>query len=171
MAKAALNPPVLLEVRHERAPFDCGVPALNTYLQRFALDNQRSQSGRTYVATRGERVVGYYTLAAASVRRGETPARVAKGLAAHAVPVVLLARLAVDVGEQGQGLGAGLLKDALLRSVQAADIIGCRAVMVHAKDEAAARFYQRFGFEPASDNPFLLFLLLKDVKASLGMLP
>ena len=163
--------PAPLEGRHDLSAFDCGVPALNNYLKKFALQNQQSQSARTYVATRGERVVGYYTLAAASARREETPARVAKGLAAHPIPVILLARLAVDAGEKGAGLGAGLLKDALLRAVAAADIVGCRAVMVHAKDEALKAFYQRFGFEPSPTDPFRLFLLMKDIKASLGIAP
>jgi predicted N-acetyltransferase YhbS len=168
-APLPLNSPCPLEARHDVATFDCDVPALNNYLTKFALQNQRGQSARTYVATRGERVVGYYTLAAASARREETPARVAKGLAAHPVPVILLARLAVDAREKGKGLGAGLLKDALLRSVQAADIIGCRAVMVQAKDEAAKAFYRRFGFDPSPADPFRLFLLTKDIKASLGV--
>jgi predicted N-acetyltransferase YhbS len=168
MDQPPLNSPVPLDARHDVSAFDCGVPALNNYLKKFALQNQRSQSARTYVAARGESVVGYYTLAAASARREETPARVAKGLAAHPVPVVLLARLAVAGSEQGQGLGAGLLKDALLRAVQAADVIGCRAVMVHAKDDGAKAFYQRFGFEPSPADPFRLFLLLKDIKASSG---
>ena len=104
--KPPLNDPVPLDARHDLSAFDCDVPALNNYLKKFALHNQRSQSSRTYVATRGECVVGYYTLAAASARREETPARVAKGLAAHPVPVILLARLAVDSREMGQGLGA-----------------------------------------------------------------
>jgi GNAT superfamily N-acetyltransferase len=163
-----IDSPVPLDAGHDVSGFDCGVPALNRYLQKFALQNQRSQSARTYVTLRGPRVVGYYSLAAAPVRREEAPARVAKGLAAHPVPVILLARLAVDSTEKGKGLGAGLLKDALLRVVAAADIIGCRAVMVHAKDEAAKAFYQRYGFQPSPSDPFRLFLLLKDVKASLG---
>ena len=163
-----LNSPVPLDATHDVSAFDCGVPALNNYLRKFALQNQRGQSARTYVATRGECVVGYYTLAAASARREETPARVAKGLAAHPVPVILLARLAVDATEKGQGLGAGLLKDALLRAVQAADLIGCRAVMVHAKDEGARAFYERFGFEPSPTDPLRLFLLMKDVRASIS---
>jgi predicted N-acetyltransferase YhbS len=161
--KPPLHSPVPLDSAHDLSAFDCGVPALNTYLKKYALQSLRSQSARTYVATRGQSVVGYYTLAAGSVRREETPARVAKGLAAHPVPVILLARLAVDVTEKGKGIGAGLLKDALLRTVQAADIIGCRAVMVHAKDDAATAFYQRFGFESSPSDPFRLFLLLKDI--------
>lgn len=166
-----LNSPTPFTAAHDPSTFDCGVPALNDYLKKFALQNQRSQSARTYVATRGSAVVGYFTLAAGSVRRDETPARVAKGLAAHPVPVILLARLAVDVAEKGKGVGAGLLKDALLRAVQAADIVGCRAVLVHAKDDAAKAFYQRFGFEPSPADPFGLFLLMKDIRASLGTSP
>jgi len=168
-AKLQLDKPMALDASHDVSDFDCEVPALNNYLKKFALANQRNQSARTYVATRGQRVAGYYTLAAASARREETPARVAKGLAAHPVPVLLLARLAVDGREKGKGLGAGLLKDALLRAVQAANIIGCRAFMVHAKDESAHAFYRRFGFEPSPADPFQLFLLMKDIKASMGV--
>ncbi|MCI0683853.1 MAG: GNAT family N-acetyltransferase [Gemmataceae bacterium] len=169
MDNPPLDSPVPLSAEHDVSSFDCGAPALDSYLKKFALQNQGSESARTYVATRGLRVVGYYTLAAASARREETPARVAKGLAAHPVPVILLARLAVARSETGHGLGAGLLKDALLRVVAAADIIGCRAVMVHAKDEHARAFYLRFGFEPSPGDPLCLFLLLKDIKASLGI--
>jgi predicted N-acetyltransferase YhbS len=167
MEDRPLDKPVLLDVSHDVSHFDCGVAALNSYLKKYALQNQRGQSARTYVAIRGNRVCGYYTLAAASARREETPARIAKGLAAHPVPLILLARLAVDVVEKGKGLGSGLLKDALLRAVQAGDIIGCRAVMVHAKDDAAREFYIRFGFEPSASDPFRLFLLMKDIKESL----
>ncbi len=166
-----LHNPVPLDASHDLGAFDCEVAALNNYLRKVALDNQRGQSARTYVAARGNCVVGYYTLAAASARREETPARVAKGLAAHPVPLILLARLAVDRGEKGKGLGTGLLKDALLRAVAAADIVGCRAVMVHAKDDAAKAFYQRFGFESSPTDPFRLLLLMKDIKASLGVAP
>ena len=170
-AEPALTPPAPLNATHDLSAFDCEVPALNDYLKKFALANQSGQTARTYVATRGRRVVGYFTLAAGSVRREESPARVAKGLAAHPVPVILLARLAVDRNERGKGLGAGLLKDALLRAVQAADIIGCRAVMVHAKDDPAKSFYQHFGFEPSPGDPFRLLLLMKDIKASLPSRP
>src|SRR5690348_14599971 len=129
-----LDRPTALTANHDLSSFDCGAAALNDYLRKYAFQNHQSHSARTYVATRGRRVVGYYTLAAGSVRRDDTPTRVAKGQARHPVPVILLARLAVDRTEQGKGLGAGLLKDALLRAVQAADVIGCRAVLVHAKD-------------------------------------
>lgn len=163
-----LNSPVPLDGSHDRAGFDCGVGPLNDYLHKYALQNQQNRSARTYVATRGARVVGYYTLAAGSVSRADTPDRVAKGLANHPVPVILLARLAVDHSEQGQGLGRGLLKDALRRVVQAADLIGCRALLVHAKDDGAKAFYERFGFVPSPTHPLHLFLLVKDILANRG---
>jgi GNAT superfamily N-acetyltransferase len=163
-----LSSPVPLQATDDLSAFDCDVPALNDYLKKYALTNQQNRSARTYVAKRGEAVVGYYTLAAGSVSRAETPARVAKGLARHPVPVILLARLAVDRSERGKGLGRGLLKDALLRAAQAAEIIGSRAVLVHAKDQAAKAFYQRFGFEPSPVDELSLFLLTKDLKASMG---
>jgi predicted N-acetyltransferase YhbS len=166
-----LDSPVPLNATHDLPGFDCDVPALNDYLKKFALSNQQHQTARTYVTLRENQVLGYYTLAAGSVERAGTTARVSKGLAGHPVPVILLARLGVDVSEKGRGLGASLLMDALQRAVQAADIVGCRAVLVHAKDEAAKAFYQRFGFEPSPVDEFQLYLLMKDVKASLDQLP
>jgi len=108
----------------------------------------------------------YYTLAAGSVRRDDTPPRVVKGLGNYPVPIILLARRAVDRGEQGKGLGAALLKDAILRAAQAADIVGCRALLVHAKDQAAQAFYRRFGFESSPVNELHLYLLMKDILAN-----
>ncbi len=169
MAEASpLIAPVPIESTHNVAAFDCGAAALNDYLRKHALQNHQAHSARTYVAQRGNRVVAYYTLAAGSARREDVTARVAKGLARHPVPIILLARLAVDQLERGKGLGAGLLKDALLRAAQAADLIGCRAVLVHAKDEAAKAFYQRFGFESSPVDELHLYLLMKDIKASIG---
>jgi GNAT superfamily N-acetyltransferase len=161
--KPAVHSPVPLGRNHDLTAFDCGVEALNDYLRKYALVNQQNRSGKTYVAVRGERVVGYYTIAAGSVSREETPHRIAKGLGRYPVPVFLLARLAVDKGEQGQGLGASLLQDAVLRALQAADIVGCRAILTHAKDEAAKAFYLRFGFEPSPVNDLHLYLLMKDI--------
>jgi GNAT superfamily N-acetyltransferase len=108
-------------------------------------------------------VVGYYTLAAGSVSREETPQRVGQGLARYPVPITLLARLAVDLGEQGRGLGAALLKDAVLRTAQAAEIVGSRALLIHAKDDRARAFYRKFGFEPSPINDLHLYLLMKDI--------
>ncbi len=117
---------------------------------------------------RSRRVVGYYSIATGSVVRETAPARVAKGLASHPVPVLLLTRLAVDRSEQGNGLGSALLKDALRRMARAADIVGARAVLVHAIDTAAAQFYRRFDFEPSPVNDLHLMLLMKDLRTLIG---
>jgi GNAT superfamily N-acetyltransferase len=145
--------------------FDCGQPALNQFLQRYAWVNQKANSAQTYVCCKDSDVVGFYSLTVGSADTPEVPLRVAKGLARHPVPVMILARLAVDQAHQGKGLGRALLKDALLRTLQAADIAGIRALLVHAKDEAAQRWYQGWEFEPSPTDPFHLFLILKDLKA------
>src|SRR2546429_1168482 len=127
------RPPELLTVEHEVQDFDCGSPPLNNSLKRFAVSNNAAGSARTYICceTNSKTVAGYYSLCAASIEKAATAERVAKGMPAHPIPVVLLARLAVDQRQQGQGAGKGLLKDALLRCVAAADAIGIRAVLVH----------------------------------------
>lgn len=163
-----LNAPVLLTRSHDRNAFDSGVEALNEYLKRYALQNQKKHSARTYLATRGNRVVGYYSLAYGSVALDDAPATVKAGLARHPIPVMLLARLAVDSGEQGHGLGAALLKDAFLRTLQAADIAGLRAMIVHAKDDTARRFYEKYGFESSPIDAYHLFLRLSDILASMA---
>ena len=145
--------------------FDCGQAALNQFLQRYALVNQKAGSAQTYVCCHGEGVVGFYSLAVGSVEPQAVPSRVIKGLARHPVPVMILARLAVDAAHQRHGLGQALLKDALLRTAQAADIAGIRSLMVHAKDEAARQWYGSWEFEPSPTDPYHLFLLLKDLKA------
>lgn len=166
--KLPLRSPEALTERHDVSQFDCGSEALNRFLQRHALNNQRNQSARTYVALRGDtRVVGFYTMAAASAEFDFVPARIAKGLARHPIPLTLLARLAVDATEQGAGLGTGLLKDALKRFLQAQAIIAARAIVVQAKDDSACAFYQHFGFVASPIDPYHLFLLTKDIHASM----
>ena len=145
--------------------FDCGQPALNIYLQRFALGNQKANGAQTYVACCAQDVVGYYSLAVGSVEPSIAAPRVVKGMPKHPVPVMLLARLAVDNAYQGVGLGRSLLKDALIRTVRAADIAGIRALLVHAKDEAARSWYLQWEFEPSVTYPLHLYLLMKDLKA------
>ncbi|MBE1423875.1 GNAT superfamily N-acetyltransferase [Desulfomicrobium macestii] len=147
--------------------FDCGQPALNQFLQRFALMNQKASCAQTYVSIAKGRVAGFYSLAVGSVSPADAPCRVAKGLARHPVPVMILARLAVDVEYQRNGLGRALLKNALLRTLQAADIAGIRAVLVHAKDAQAREWYASWDFEPSMTDPYHLFLLLKDLKSAL----
>ena len=153
---------------HEVSRFDCGAhESLNDWLKRFALTNQRNESARTYVVHRNGSVVGYYSISAGSVSIEEAPTRIAKGLARHSIPVILLARLAVDKDEKGAGLGKALLKDALARIAQAADIVGARAVLVHAIDEQARRFYEHFDFEPSPIHELQLMLLMKDLRRAL----
>lgn len=162
-----------LDRSHRVEPFDCGDAALNRYISRFALNNQSSGSAQTYVAladgkTSEPSVVGYYSLAVGAVAHADAPPRVAKGLARHPVPVMLLARLAVAQAAQGKGLGAALLHDALARTLQAADIAGMRAVIVHAKDDDARRFYQHFDFDPSPSDAYHLYLLIKDLRNVAG---
>jgi GNAT superfamily N-acetyltransferase len=152
---------------HDVTLFDCGNQALNSWLIKYGWINQQADSAKTYVALAGNLVVGYYSLTTGSVHKHESPGRIAKGLANHPIGIVLLARLAVENGQQGKGLGKALLFDALSRIGEAADVVAVRAVMVHAIDEAARRFYEHFEFEPSPVDPFQLFLLLKDLRRAL----
>ena len=147
--------------------FDCGRDALNRFLIRYALQNQQAGASSTYVALADKEVAGYYTLVVGQVEYGDAPERLIKGLARHPVPIMLLARLAISAPWQGKGLGSGLLKDAMLRTLQAADIAGIRAFAVHAKDGEAKSFYERFDFVPSPSDPYHMFRLLKDVRAAL----
>jgi len=147
--------------------FDCGQAALNQFLQRYALVSQKANSAQTYVCCQGDVVVGFYSLAVGSVDPQAAPSGVMKGLAGHPVPVMILARLAVDKAHQRKGLGQALLKDALLRMAQAADIAGVRCLLVHAKDDVARQWYASWEFEPSPTDPYHLFLMLKDLKSLL----
>jgi len=156
-----------LRREHKIDPFDCGQEALNRFLVRYAFQNQQAEASQTYVGLMGDEVVGFYTLVVAQVEYDDAPQRLAKGLAKHPIPLMLLARLAVATRWQGKGLGSGMLKDAMLRTLQAADVAGIRAMAVHAKDGDARAFYERFGFTPAPTDAYHLFVLLKDVRAIL----
>lgn len=158
-----------LRADHVVAGFDCGREELNHFLVRFALTNQQAGSAQTYLALAGERVAGYYSLAVGEVAYADAPERLSKGQARHPVPIMLLARLAIAKSEQGRGLGAGLLKDAMRRTLQAADIAGIRALAVHAMDETARSFYAHFGFIASPTDPLHLFLLIKDIRRVSGI--
>ena len=148
--------------------FDCGKEELNRFLLRHALSNQRAGSEQTYVLAQGLKVAGFYSLAAGAVTHEEATERVKKGQARHPIPVILLARLALDKTMQGRSIGPALLKDALLRAASAADIVGARALLVHAKDSEASSFYERFGFEPSPTDPLHLLLIMKDLQRRIG---
>ncbi len=155
-----LRPIVLLTSAQDRTQFDCGIHALNDYLKRFALQNQKKGIVRNYVGCRGTCVVGYYSIAYGSVVSSDAPAALTKGIGRYPIPVMILARLAVDTAEQGRGLGQALLKNALLRTLQAAEIAGLKAILVQAKDTPAVQFYAKHGFIPAPNDPFHLFFPL-----------
>ncbi len=168
MADDGLTGPEKLARHHELDGFECGVESLDQWLKRFAYTNQESDLTTTYVVHRKNKVAGYYSLTAGSVNREDAPLRVAKGTPNQPIGVVPLARLAVHVSEKGIGLGRASLKDALVRSASAAEIVAVRAVLVHALNEEARRFYMRFDFEPSPVHPLHLMLLMKDIRASGG---
>ena len=166
--QGAPSPIEKLGLTHNVEAFDCGKEELNRFLKRFALASQQAHSAQTYVAVRDGCVVGYYSLAVGGVEHEAAPPRVSKGLARHLIPVMVLARLAVDQREQGKGTGKGLFKDALLRTAAAADIAGIRALFVTAKDEDAMRFYERYNLDPSPTDPLQFFLVMKDLKRIVG---
>jgi len=154
--------------QHKIEGFDCGREELNRYLLRYAWQNQQAGAAQTYVGLVDDAVVGYHTLAVGQVAHEEAPERLTKGLARHPVPIMLLARFAVDRRWQGQGVGQALLKDAMLRTLRAADIAGIRGFVVHAKDEAARNFDLKFDFIASPSDPMHLCVLLKDVRRIIG---
>lgn len=164
--------PRKLTAQDDVEEFSCGQADLDGWLKRFALINQRAAMTTVFVTLSKNRVVGYYALATGAVERAKVPDRIAHGVPAHPIPIVLLARLAVDTSCQGTGLGRALLKDALIRVAAAADEIGIRALLIHAKDENARDFYMKCGeFEPSPTDPLHLFLLMKDLRKSLQVRP
>ena len=168
LIKTPLTPPAILSSDHSLNDFDCGNPTLNKWLKRYAMLNQQSNSARTFVVCKEKSVIGFYTLAVGSIEHETAGKRIKKGHARHPTPVMILARLAVDLKFQGQSIGSGLLKDAVLRTLQAADLAGIRAIFVHAKDEKARRFYERFDFEPSPIDPMKLMLLIKDARKTVA---
>jgi GNAT superfamily N-acetyltransferase len=150
--------------RHAVERFTCGQPELDRFLIRHALQAQQTHSSQTYVALKNDDVIGYYTIVAGEVRHADAPARVAKGMPRHPIPLLVLARLAVHSESQGKGIGAGLLLDALGRTLQVADMVGVRALAVHAKDDRAAAFYRHFGFAQSPTDARHLFMIIKDIR-------
>lgn len=156
-----------LDVTHDVEQFNCGRESLDHFLKRFALANHNADSARTYVACRESRVIAYYSIVAGAVEHANVPRRIGMGLARHPVPVILLARLAVDGAEQRRGLGKALVKDALVKTAAAAAIVGIRALLVHAKDEEVVEWYELLGFNRSPTDSDHLFLLMKDLRAML----
>jgi GNAT superfamily N-acetyltransferase len=162
-----LRPPERLTTAHATQSFDSGSPPLDDWLRRRALRNEAEGASRTYVVRRGKQIVAYYCLATGAVLQAEAPGRVRRNMP-DPIPVMVLGRLAVDRRFQGRGLGKALLRDATLRTLQAAHIAGIRALLVHAKDERSQAFYTRAGFLPSPLDPLTLMLPLKDARAALA---
>jgi GNAT superfamily N-acetyltransferase len=153
---------------HRVDGFDCGKEPLNRFLIRFALQSQLANSAQTYLALSDNVMVGYYTLTYGDVAYDDAPDRLRKGVARHPVPLMILARLAVETAWAGKGIGSGLLKDALVRTLAAAEIAGLRAFAVHVKDDETRAFYEHFGFIASLSDTMQLFVLLKDVRTLIG---
>lgn len=156
-----------LGAQHDLSAFESGNADLDGWLRRHALAAQEMDSARTFLLIGNKRIVGYFSLTMGSVLRTDAPAKLVRGLAAYPVGMVLLARLAIDAREQGKGLGALLLADALRKAVVAGEAAAARLVVVDAVAEDAAHFYARHGFVPTPQEPLRLYRRMKDIRASL----
>lgn len=161
-----ISAPEKLEPDHDLSFFDSGSPVLDDWLRRRALANQDSGASRSYVICAGKRVIGYYALAAGAVAQLQATGRIRRNMP-DPVPVMVVGRLAIDSGFQGRGLGRALLRDAVLRTIQAADIAGIRAIVVHAISEDARRFYLRCGFHASPLDPMTLMITMRDAQQAL----
>jgi GNAT superfamily N-acetyltransferase len=167
MTDGALQAPVPLADHHDVEAFASGAPTLDAWIRRKARANQASGASRTYVLCRSDRVVGFYALAAGSVSHDLSPRKLRQNMP-DPVPVIVLGRLAVDVREQGNGLGRALLRDAVLRIAAAAREVGVAAMLVHALNDRAKAFYVAAGFDPSPVDPMVLILRMKDINALIG---
>ena len=166
-ASDEITAPEKLTPEHDVSAFDSGVPQLDDWLKRRALANEEGGASRTYVVCAGGRVVGYYALANGAVAQAEATGRVRRNMP-EPIPVMVLGRLAIDQAYQGRRLGAALLRDAILRTLQAADIAGIRAILVHAISEDAKKFYERSGFSASPVDPMTLMITIADAEKALG---
>ena len=165
MSRYTLPRPIVED--DDTGSFDSGEPSLDDYLRKRALGDHVQGASRCFVTSRSGRVVGYYALASASVQHGSVTGKVRRNMP-DPVPVILLSRLAVDRKEQGSCLGQHLLRDAILRSVEASEIIGVRALLVHALNDTARAFYTHFDFEKSPTDPQHLLLLMRDARSVIG---
>ncbi len=157
---STLHAPALLAASHGLASFESGVASLDDWLKRRALANQASGASRSYVVAAGGDVVGYYCLASGAIAVVDAPSALRRNMP-DPIPVTVMGRLAVDRKWQGQGMGTALLQNAVLRTMQAAEIVGTRGVLVHAISAEAKAFYEGYGFVPSPSNPMTLVLSLK----------
>ncbi len=165
---AEIRQPERLSAKHDVSGFESGEPVLDDWLRRRALKNEASGASRTYVVCAEKKVVGYYTLAVGAVALVEAAGRVRRNMP-DPLPVMVLGRLAVDQEYQRRGIGTGLLRDAILRTVQAAEIAGIRAILVHALSESAKHFYEEWGFVASPVDPLTVMITITEAVTMLGM--
>jgi len=165
-----LSAPEKLNPAQDLSQFQCGEPELDDWLKRHALNNEASGASRTYVICIGPRVVGYYALANGAALHTDAPGSVKRNMP-NPIPVMVIGRLAIDLKFQGRGIGSALLKDAVLRTVRAAEIAGIRAILVHAMSPAAKRFYERLGFVSSPTNPMTLTITVRAAAQALAGKP
>lgn len=165
-ARTPLSEPAPINADHDVSKFDCGKVDLDIWLRSRALKND-GKASRCFVVCDGQTVVGFYALAAGSVRPDQVPPKLKRNMPPQ-IPVLVLGRMAVDKTQQGKGLGAALLIDALRRALSVASDIGARAVLVHAIDQEVVPFYTQYGFKPFPDGELTLFLSTTDIAAAIG---
>lgn len=159
-----LKKPEPLINNHDISAFNCGNQELDDWLKKYARQAMASGSARTFIVSDDNQVVGYYSLTVGEVNIDQVSERVGKGMGKHSIPLIIIARLAVQNSHKGLGIGKGMLKNAILRSLNVAEQAAIRALLVHAIDEDAFNFYKKFGFEPSPIRNNQLVLLLKDAK-------
>jgi GNAT superfamily N-acetyltransferase len=161
------SPPEKLTSSHDLSQFECGESSLDSWLKRRALQNEEAGASRTYVLRTGREIAGYYALATGAIAHVEATGKVRRNMP-DSVPVIILGRLAIASKFQGRGIGTALLRDAVLRIVQAAEIAGIRAILVHAISDQAKRFYEKRGFTPSPADPMTLMIKVAEVAKILG---
>jgi GNAT superfamily N-acetyltransferase len=166
MKAPAVGAPEHLTATHDVSAFDSGVPELDTWLKRRALPNEASGASRTYVVSAVGRVAGYYALSTGLVAQQQAIGKVRRNMP-EPIPVMVIGRLAVDREHQGKGLGSALLKDALLRTLNAASIVGIRVILLHAISDEAKRFYEKAGFSASPVDPMTMMITMADVEKAL----
>jgi GNAT superfamily N-acetyltransferase len=163
-----LQAPQPVKPDHQLEDFDSGNQELDDWLKKRSLKNEGSGASRTYVLTVGQKVIAYYCLASGSILNASGPSRVRRNMP-DPIPVIVIGRLAVDRNWQGKGIGYALVRDAVLRTLQAATIAGIRAILVHAISEEAKLFYEKCGFIPSPAAPMTLTITIADAKNALGI--
>lgn len=164
-----ITAPERLTEAHDTADFRSRQPQLDEWLRRKALSNETSGASRTYVTTDGERVIGFYCLATGAVAHAQATGKARRNMP-DPVPVVIIGRMAVDAAFERRGIGRGLIRDAVIRTLGAAEVVGIRAILIHAKSDEARRFYvERCGLSESPIDPMTLMVTLADARRAFGI--